>query len=166
MKYIFDSNCFIQPHKTFCPTDVGLSFWMKIRELAQYGIICSLDKVKNELYANSDELKEWMCTNLGDDFFYSTSDQNVANQLQRIILWASSSTRYFPKAKEKFLRMDKADIYLAAFAASNPQEWKVVSMEQPAPNNHNEIKLPDVCQTFGVSCIKPQDMFRELRQTF
>lgn len=27
MKYIIDSNSFITPHRTFCPTDVGISCW-------------------------------------------------------------------------------------------------------------------------------------------
>ncbi len=166
MKYIIDTNCFIQPHKTFCPTDVGISLWNKIRELADSGVICSLDKVQDELYENSDDLKEWLTANVDDGFFCRFSGDDVTRKLQSIISWASSSTRYYDKAKQKFLRMDKADIYLVAFASVNPSEWKVVSMEQFAPNNHNEIKLPDVCQSFGVSCIKPQEMFRELNQTF
>lgn len=57
--YIIDSNCFVTPHRTFCPTDVGVSFWNKLQALAEEGKICSIDKVKNELYANSDDLKEW-----------------------------------------------------------------------------------------------------------
>lgn len=166
MRYIIDSNCFIQPHKTFCPTDVGLSFWNKIRELAESGVICSLDKVKAELYTHSDALKKWMTSNINNSFFYSTDDNDVVQQLQRVIAWAHSSRRYTDKAKQKFLKMDKADIFLVAFASTNPQEWKVVSMEQPSPNNQTEIKLPDACQCFGVSCIKPQDMFREIQETF
>lgn len=167
MKYIIDTNCFIQPHKTFCPTDVGLSFWNKIRELATSGIIYSLDKVKDELYSNSDELKSWLTTNIDDNGFFCTFEGEPATkQLQNILTWAASSTRYTQRAKDKFMRMDKADIYLVAFASVNPKEWKVVSMEQPAPNNQSEIKLPDACQSFGVSCIKPQDMFRELNETF
>ena len=57
-------------------------------------------------------------------------------------------------------------IYLAAFASVNPQEWKVVSMERSAPNSQAEIKLPDVCSRFGVSCIQPEEMFREMKETF
>ncbi|MBQ2886467.1 MAG: DUF4411 family protein, partial [Alphaproteobacteria bacterium] len=46
------------------------------------------------------------------------------------------------------------------------QEWKVVSMERSAPNSQAEIKLPDVCSRFGVSCIQPEEMFREMKETF
>ena len=41
MKYIIDSNCFITPSRTFCPTDVGVSFWNKIKSLAEEGDVCS-----------------------------------------------------------------------------------------------------------------------------
>ena len=30
MRYLIDSNCFIEPNRTFCPTDVGVSFWNKM----------------------------------------------------------------------------------------------------------------------------------------
>lgn len=58
--------------------------------------------------------------------------------------------------------MDKADIYLVAFA----EEWAIVSMERPAPRNAGEIKLPDACAKFGVRCLMLQDMFREMGESY
>lgn len=87
-------------------------------------------------------------------------------KLSIIVQWASSSTFYTQKAKEKFLRMDKADIYLASFASVNPQEWTIVSMERSAPNSPSEIKLPDVCKQYHVKCIQLQEMFREIRDVY
>lgn len=165
MKYIIDSNCFITPSRTFCPTDVGVSFWNKIKSLAEEGRICSIDKVKDELYTNSDELQKWMSSNITDNFFIKFDGEEQAQKLSKILRCASSTT-YNDKAKHKFMKMDKADIYLAAFASVNPQEWKVVSMERSAPNSQAEIKLPDVCSRFGVSCIQPEEMFREMKETF
>ena len=78
----------------------------------------------------------------------------------------TSHTFYTPKAKQKFLRMDKADIYLVAFAAVAPEEWAIVSMERPAPRNAGEIKLPDACAKFGVRCLMLQDMFREMGESY
>lgn len=166
MKYLIDTNCFLSPHKTFCPIDVGVSFWNKIIELAQRGLICSLDKVRNEMSEHNDELHNWLKLNLSNDFFHKFDGDLQAEKLRSIIKWASSSERYFDKAKEKFMRMDKADIYLVAYASVSPDDWTVVSLEAPSPNNRNEIKLPDVCSQFKVRCIKPQDMFRQLRETF
>ncbi|MBP3668550.1 MAG: DUF4411 family protein [Bacteroides sp.] len=37
--------------------------------MAEEGRICSIDKVKDELYPNSDNLQEWMSSNINDAFF-------------------------------------------------------------------------------------------------
>lgn len=118
MKYIIDSNCFVTPHRSFCPTDVGVSFWSKLRTLAEDGKICSIDKVQDELYSNSDELKNWMETSLNDSFFVKFDNAMSVQKLTAIVQWAATNTFYIPKAKTKFLCMDKADIYLASFASS------------------------------------------------
>lgn len=69
MKYIIDSNCFITPHRGYCPTDVAVSFWNKLHILAADGRICSLDKVKDELFFNEDDLKHWLEGNVNENFF-------------------------------------------------------------------------------------------------
>lgn len=59
--YILDSNFFIQAHRAYYPLDVIQSFWTKINQLADDGVIKSIDKVKNEIYSNAsheDELKK------------------------------------------------------------------------------------------------------------
>lgn len=166
MKYIIDSNCFVTPHRTFCPTDVGVSFWNKLRALAKEDKICSIDKVKDELYVNSDELKGWIEFNLGDTFFLPFENVHSVQRLPLIAQWAAAHTFYNQRAKDKFLRMDRADIYLAAFASVDPKEWTVVSMEKSAPNSPGEIKLPDVCMQYNVRCIQIEEMFREMHETY
>lgn len=69
MRYILDSNIFITPYRGFCPLDVGVSFWRKLKTLADDGVIVSLDKVKEEIFANADDLKSWMTACLPRRFF-------------------------------------------------------------------------------------------------
>lgn len=166
MKYIIDSNSFITPHRGYSPIDVAESLWNKLKSLAGSGKIFSIDKVKEELYLHDDELKQWMRLNMPRTFFLSNDGAETIAQLGIIVNWAQNHSFYTAKAKQKFLRMDKADIYLAAFASAAPEEWTVVSMERPAPNNAGEIKLPDACCEFGVHCIMLQDMFRELGEKY
>lgn len=109
MRYIVDSNSFITPHRGYSPIDVARSLWSKISSLASEHKIYSLDKVKEELYLHDDELKEWMKANMPSDYFLSSDHAEVITKLQEIIAWADSHTFYTPKAKQKFLRMDKAD---------------------------------------------------------
>lgn len=49
MKYLIDSNCFIEPHRGVCPMDVALSFWTKMKELTCEKDVYILDRVKGEL---------------------------------------------------------------------------------------------------------------------
>lgn len=166
MNYIIDSNVFITPHRGYSPIDVAVSLWAKLRDLAQCGTINSIDKVEDELNTHDDELSLWMRTNVPNSFFLSTNTQETINKLQSIINWANSSTFYNQTAKRKFLHLDKADIYLVAFAAVDPTNWTVVSMEKPNPHNTGEIKLPDACTYFNVRCISLQDMMRELGEIY
>ena len=108
MKYIIDSNCFVTPHRSFCPTDVGISFWNKIQTLAKEGKIYSLDKVKEELYSNSDDLKKWLEATINDRFFIEFTQAHSIHKLATIIQWASTNEFYTEKAKRKFLNMEKA----------------------------------------------------------
>ncbi len=62
--YVVDSNFFIQAHRVNYPLDVAFSFWNKVKQLADYGKIISIDKVKQEIYQNEDALKPWCVTNL------------------------------------------------------------------------------------------------------
>ena len=50
-----DSNLFIQAHRVNYPLDVVKSFWEALSELAHKDKICSLDKVKKEIYENDDD---------------------------------------------------------------------------------------------------------------
>jgi hypothetical protein len=165
MKYILDSNCFITPHRGYCPIDVAVSLWNKIKDLAINNTIVSLDKVRDELYKNNDELKKWLLNNIPNSFFLKFEDNSV-ERLQKIIRKAASSTFYTESAKEKYLKMDKADIYLTAFASINPDEWTIVTFETSEPNKISEIKLPQACQAYGIHCIYLIDMFREIHETF
>lgn len=166
MKYLIDSNSFIAPHRGYAPIDVAVSLWNKIRYLADNGVICSLDKVRQELYANDDELKVWLMTNIKKDFFIPFESDETNGKLADILNWAIKHRVYSQKAKEKFMKMDKADVFLASFVSVHPGEYKVVSFEHSNHFGSSEIKLPDVCSQFGAKCITLQNMFRELKETF
>jgi len=43
-KYLLDSNFFINAHRAWYPFDVVPSFWARVQQLAQDGVIASIDK--------------------------------------------------------------------------------------------------------------------------
>ncbi len=162
--YIVDSNFFIQAHRAYYPLDVITSFWTKISDLSNQGIIKSIDKVKVEIYDNSsheDELKEWRKNNLPNDFFINTESAVV--NYARIANWANSLNQHYKQnAIEEFLSAELADPWLVAYAIG--QDITIVTYEKSEPNRKNRIKIPEVCNHFGVRYINTVEMLRELSE--
>lgn len=166
MKYLIDSNCFIEPHRGVCPMDVAISFWNKMKELTCEKDVYVLDRVKGELTEWDNDLKEWIVANVGKEQLLKFENEVSVKKFREVNVWAMSNPHYTQPAKDKFMDVTRADIYLVSFAATAPGEWTVVSQEKPAPLKSTEIKLPDACAHFGVRCILFMDMFREMQETF
>lgn len=161
--FLIDSNFFIQAHRVNYPLDVVPSFWNKISTLANAGKIISIDKVRNEIYQNEDDLKVWCQANLPSDFFKDTT--SVISEYGTIASWASSMAHHYkPSALAEFLHADEADAYLIAYSIN--QSIPLITHEKSEPNSRKKIKIPDVCIQFGVSYHTTIDMFRLLGETF
>ena len=168
-KYLIDANIFIEAHRNFLPIDVATSFWGKMQELASIGKIHSIDKVRNELCIHNDDLKKWIENKLDDNFFWNTTDE-VLLKIGEIVQWVQGCPEYNDTAKSKFVRsMDKADVYLVAFASLDT-DTRIVTRElsnlKGSNNQVGLVKIPDLCNHFNATYIHPAQMFRELGETF
>ncbi len=72
------------------------------------------------------------------------------------MMWVQGHSRYFNQTKAKFAT--GADGWLVAYARVHGTN--VVTNEQSAPESRKEVKLPDVCDQFGV---RRDNMFAMLR---
>lgn len=161
--YLVDSNFFIQAHRLNYPLDVAHSFWEKVKELAAAGKIISVDKVKNEIYKNEDDLKKWCVDNLPNDFFKDSS--TIMSEYGQVVGWAASmSSHYLPRAINEFLDADEADAWLIAYAMANTNI--IVTQELSQPDRKNKIKIPEACAPFSVQFINTIEMFRQLGEKF
>ncbi|MEX2640772.1 MAG: DUF4411 family protein [Balneolales bacterium] len=163
--FVVDSNFFIQAHRASYPIDIALSFWKKVRQLAHEGKIISIDKVRAEIVKNDDELTRWVNGNLPDTFFRSTQEKSILDEYRKVVNWASSkSGHYKQKAIDEFLEFDKADAWLIAWCLVSGDQ--IVTQEVSEPNRKVKIKIPDACQTFGVSYLNMMQMLRHLGVSF
>ena len=163
--YVLDSNFFIQAHRVNYPLDIVLSFWNKVKQLADQGKIISIDKVKNELYYNNDALKEWCMDNLPEDFFKDTS--NVMAAYDQVASWVISRwDHYLPKALNDFLGAYATDAFLAAYTLADINNRIIVTQEISEPARRNKVKIPDACLALNVRYLNTIDMFRRLGETF
>lgn len=163
--YLVDSNFFIQAHRATYPIDIATGFWNKVKQLADSGIIVSIDKVKNELYDKNDALEEWCKANLPTNFFKDSS--GIIPEYAKISGWAASkSNHYLPSAISEFLDAEEADAYIIAYALSDLQNRIIVTQEVSQPTRKNKIKIPEPCNEFGIKYINIIEMFRTLGETF
>ncbi len=145
--YLLDSNIFIQAHRMYYPFDVVPSFWNKILELSNKGIICSIDKVRKEICEtnNPDSLSKWCENDLSNDFFADSS--SAVNFYAKIALWANNSSHFNQAAIDDFLTTDLADPWL--IAAASVHGYTIVTEEVKSgglsKKTHNKnAKIPDV----------------------
>ena len=143
--------------------DIVPGFWLKVKELAERGLIISIDKVWNELNQNNDELTVWCESNLKFGFF---KDSSVAvSSYAQLSAWAySRSSHYKPAALNEFLDAAEADAWLIAYACAHGNT--IVTHETSSPNQKNKVKIPDACKPFGVTCVNTIEMFRVLVEGF
>jgi hypothetical protein len=165
--YIVDSNFFIQPHRDTYPLDVAVSFWAKVKQLADEGKIVSIDKVKNEIFGKNDDLEKWCRANLPKDFFKETSTSDVIIEYVKICSWATSkSGQYTQAALNEFLNADEADAFVGAYALADVKNRIVVTQEVSSPTSKKRVKLPDACIAQSIQCLNTVEMFRKLGETF
>ena len=164
--YIVDSNFFIEASKSTYPLDVVVSFWNKVKQLAEEQKILSIDKVRNELYVKNDELKAWCSNNLPAKFFVDSDTNDVMIEYEAICNWARLTSQYTRAALDEFLGADEADAFLAAYASADSLHRIVVTQEISAPNSKEKVKLPDACLAIGVSYANTVQMLKDLGETF
>lgn len=132
-------------------------------ELANSLEFCSIDKVKAELIGSNDELSKW-AKQLPDNFFKSIGTEEMKPYIEQIAPWAANSN-YKQSAKDRFLQAEYADPFLVAYAMSH-ENVIVVTEEVSAKDSKRDIKLPDVCDHFGIQSMQFIDMLRELNVTY
>jgi len=161
--FILDSNFFIQAHRMYYPLDVAISFWNQVEQLALSRAIISIDKVKNELYQNDDELKAWCQSKLPNDFFKDTS--SIIGSYTNVVTWTmGKTTQYLQGAINEFLDADEADAWLVAYGLAHG--LTLTTYEISAPNAKKKIKIPDPCNDLGVNFTNTIGMFRTLGVQF
>jgi len=159
MKYLLDSNIFIQSRKEL-PMDVWVSFWQRLKELAQDGKIFTSTKVKEEVDKGFDELPEWLKVNVPKSFYLSV-DAEVLHEYTETQNWAARQGRFTSTALMNFA--DVADAYIVATAKA--KNLKLVTFEKSNPDSKKRVMIPDACDGIGAQYCDLNTMLRELHVT-
>lgn len=159
MTYLLDSNVFIQAKNLHYGFDFCPAFWDWIDARNGDGAAFSVEKVRDELLAGSDDLADWARAR-GASFFLPP-DGSTAPHLSTVSQWAGSGN-YEPAAVSTFLQSG-ADYYIVAQALT--LGYVVVTHEIPSASSRR-IKIPDACLGVGVKVMSPYEMLRTERARF
>lgn len=156
--YLMDSDVFITAKNLYYSFDICPGFWDSVIHHHREGRVFSVDRVRSELLAGhrKEDLVRWVREEVPAGFFLTVDMDSVVSAYTDIMMWVQRHPRYFDHAKAKFAT--GADGWLVAYARVHGSI--VVTNEQRAPESRKEIKLPDVCEQFGV---QPDNTFAMLR---
>lgn len=162
--FLLDSDVFIAAKNAYYAFDICPGFWEALLHQHQQAKVFSISRVRGELLTGrkTEDLVEWVTTQVPDSWFREVDEDQVTAAYTEIMLWAQRHTRFFDRAKAKFAT--GADGWLVAYAKAHGAV--VITNEQPAPDSKAEIKLPDVCEHFGVQYKGTFAMLRELAVQF
>ena len=136
--------------------DIAPTFWELLDGLVADGRIASPARVYDELLDGQDELLAWARTRKASGLFVEP-DGAVQVSFREIVEYVG--THYRPiRETQRFL--DKADPWVIAHAHAGG--GKVVTLEQQVPNISRIVKIPNVCDHFGLESINTYQMLREL----
>lgn len=161
-RYLLDASVLVEAKRRYYRFGLCPGFWECLAWHHKQGVIDSLDKIKSEIEEGKDDLSQWAKRGCPAGFFVATTDPKVAEWYGKIVAWVQSQTRYLPQAKSKFAA--DADGWLIAYARQNG--FTVVTQEVPAPESRKEVKIPDVCEAFGVLYLDTFDMLEKLKTKF
>ena len=156
--FLIDTDVLITAKNAYYAFDICPGFWQSLIIQHQVGQVHSLDRVRQELLQgrDDDELVQWLHRDVPADFFLASHDADVVAAYTDIMFSVQRNPQYQDSAKAKFAT--GADGWLVAHAKVNGHV--IVTNEQPRPEARNQIKLPDVCEKFGVGY---QDSFGMLK---
>ena len=155
MSNLLDANCFMEPKDRYYRFTVCPGYWDWLVRANAAGRVYSVLQIQQELINGGGELRARATGQLRGIFL--PPDTAVLNEYAPIVSWVQSHAQYKDSAKERFLA--GADPWFIAHAKAN--HMFVVTLEVSASASLNDIKIPDVCNAFGVAYKNPFQMLED-----
>ena len=159
--FVLDTNVFVEAHRRYYAQDLCPGFWDSLTHYCSEGRVLSIDRVRDEILSNQDQLSEWV-NQAPDSLFVSSADPEVISAFTDMMDWVQGNEQFQLEAKEEFASV--ADGWLAAYARVHSAV--VVTQEVYSPGVRKRVPLPNVCRQFGVDYRDTFGMLRELEVRF
>ena len=150
--YWLDSNVFIEGKKGPYGFDIAPRFWTMIDELIADNRVSCPAMVYTELLHTQDDLADWTQNRRASGLFVQP-DTDVQEAYRAVI---AHVMEHYPdnQARRRFL--NRADPWVIAHTLA--KGGTVVTLEMRAPDNSQQVKIPNVCNRFNARSINTYDM--------
>ena len=161
MLYLLDANAFIQAKNTYYPMDFCPAFWDWMDYENSTGHIASISEVAAELKKQEDELSRWVKDHRNDGRFFLPVDDR-----QTQMVYAEIANYVVQNYEEKHFApfLSVADPWLIAKAKAT--NAILVTHEKLVPADSKKVKIPNICNEFGVQYINTFTLLRTLEARF
>ena len=159
MRYLLDSNTYIQAKNQYYGMDICPAYWDWLDQQFEKGIIASVNMIGRELREGNDDLADWVRNRPGH--FISNDDQPTQDIFADIAQSVMAGD-YNSADRDNFLA--KADPWIIAKAKTLGAT--IVTHESVVAPNARKVKIPNICQQFEVSCLNTFQFLRELKARF
>lgn len=149
MKYCLDTNALIQPWNSYYSMKLCPDYWSILDQLAHRKLIFCTTEVHREISRIDDELSKWI--KLRSHLFRDVSD-GVQQRLREVL-------QKFPRLVDSTKDRSMADPWVIAHALA---ENATVVTKERASESPKRIKIPDVCDHFGVRWINDFQFVTEI----
>ena len=148
--YCFDTSAFVEPWNRYYPQDVFPTLWEALSAQIDQKLIVSPYEVRREVEAKSDTLFRWL------------RDRKHMFHDETLDVIGFMNGEIF--AVERFRRITEAgrngaDPLVISMARVTGRT--VVTNEQPVGPNSARVKIPTICDHFGIRWLRPLDYYRE-----
>jgi hypothetical protein len=159
VKYLLDSNTYIQAKNQYYSMNICPGYWDWLDERCNAGEICSIEFIGKELKSGNDELAIWATRRPGH--FIAHDDEPTQEVFTELVNFVMA--RHFDAApRDEFLA--KGDPWLIAKA--KVLGATVVTHEATLSPATRKVKIPNICKEFAVPCISTFDLLNALRPRF
>ncbi len=162
-KYVLDGNVFIEASRRYYSFDFAKPFWVALETFAKKGLICSIDRVNDEILKGDDALKSWAQRELSN-YFLSTKQPLVLEAYAKVVQWAQKQPQYTSRAKDVFMEEKEADAWIVAFALAH--KATIVTHEAYSPEAQKTIPIPNACREFSINYCDTFEMLKQLKFKF
>jgi hypothetical protein len=158
MLYLLDANVLIAAHNTYYPVTRVPEFWSWLIYNGQNNQIKIPLEMMEEIKAgHKDPLLEWICKADTEKALLLEGEVD-AKLVQHVV-----KNGYAEDLTDDELEQIGRDPFLIAYAIADIANRCVVTIEVSAPTKKRQNrKIPDICQTFGVQCCNPFELYSQL----